>query len=279
MSELVDSGLLACTFSDTPGLHAAIASLTLTDPTKLYFRAAHWAAGAALAMPAGGGAAAVARRAALEQLRFLSLASVLTLEDSTSTLPSKATVFLVGLMGDCRTNDAARTDEMADCQVAAAALRGLFAAGSAAGTMARGLKDSLLQCTLPDVYLPASSDPDTLLAQLRDGVTYHSSQAGRAQVERSRILSTTARVRSRRRSRVRVHLHAHTYVLCKLLLLTDGPARAWAATVVRSLSRTRAHAHGCVHTHVHAPRPICTRSARQFSGVASCACAMHTTLM
>ena len=204
LSELVDSGLLGCSLVDTPGLHQAIAGLTLTDPTRLHYRAAHWAPGAALAMPAGGGAAAVARRAALEQLRFLSLVSVLALESATDTLASKLTVFLVGLMGDCRTDDAARTDKMADCQVAAAALRGMFAANAAAGTMARELKDYILKNTLPDVYLSLTADPDTLRAQLRDGITYHSSRAGRAQVERSRILSTTARVRCSHHSQGRM---------------------------------------------------------------------------
>ena len=79
LSELKASGLFARPMANRAALHNRLLALSITNPAALQIVAGDWSAAPAFAIPAGGLNAPI--RVRLNEVRFITLASVVALED------------------------------------------------------------------------------------------------------------------------------------------------------------------------------------------------------
>jgi hypothetical protein len=122
-TELAASGLFATvTFDDLVDLEEALRGLSLATPANLEVIAGDWALAPPFALPAGGGAAAVAQRASLGRVRFFSLVQLLWLEGAAPpATPWLLIADLAGMLGPCLTQ-LARASDTSQVQLMAAFL-------------------------------------------------------------------------------------------------------------------------------------------------------------
>ena len=161
--------------------------LTVTTPANLELVAADWQGDQAFTIPGGAGAAAVASRALLQPLRFLSLVTVATLEEPAAVCPLELLCTLVGTLGACLTQ-AARQVEISNVQLASASIRAMQAPGLSDALLADKVKGILLGYKLPKPYLSQIADATELRDEFDDGCAYHSSVDGCLRVEAKRVM-------------------------------------------------------------------------------------------
>jgi hypothetical protein len=163
--------------------------INLVNPANLVVGAADLALAPAFHPgPGGGGAAAIRTRAAMANLRFLSLVSVNSLEDEGSALPWRRVARLIGWLGPLG-NQAARGDEVGMAQKTARALTEHLG-GAAAGDalMADRMVGLLDTAALPAILRPARLTDRELTQDREDSLQYRKGTAeARRPVEERRL--------------------------------------------------------------------------------------------
>ena len=196
LTELKASGAFAVALSELGSLHDAISSVAITNPANLEVVAAEWRAAQAFVIPGGGGAAAVAARAALAQVRFLSLLSVVRLENAAAICPFAPICTIVGILGPCLTQPA-RQSEISSVRLIADVFRSLQPAAPppSDGALAMRAATFLPSQRLPFPFQAVGVGEAELRMEFEDGVEYNRSADGRRLVEEKRVLllGSTAR--------------------------------------------------------------------------------------
>ena len=172
-------------FDSDDELHAAIrdADITIAECQVL---AADWSLGEAFDVPTGGGAAASRAREALTPLRFISLASVLRLEDADDELPWAALCSIMGAVGSYFTRQS-RVVETTSVQTFAALFRAFHSECTTDATLALALRHFASSCTLPSDLLPATMGAAELQSAAVDGINYNV-VSRRRKIEERRIV-------------------------------------------------------------------------------------------
>ncbi len=184
LTAIRDAGLAnGIPIADIRGLRARLRGLNI-PPNQLLVVAADWSLAPAFVIPQGAGAAALATRASLTDIRFLSLASIPLLEQNEDPVEPWAIIGeLAGAFGAVLTQ-AARADEIGTLQTAAAHLKAYQPRVIADGPLATGLRTFVANNQLPVLLRSASLDSVDLADDLLDGLRY---RAERAAVEEKRI--------------------------------------------------------------------------------------------
>ena len=151
--------------------------------------AADWLASPAFVSP-GGGAAAAAARARYNEILYLAV-PLPDLEISNGvrarTAPWSAIALLSGALGSVGTN-ASRLLPYPQATVAVVAdvVRGTRA-GAGDAVLSSSLREVLVSALLPPALRAHVPTPALLLGEIRDGLAYRQSTAGRQSVEESRV--------------------------------------------------------------------------------------------
>ena len=191
LTHLKSAGVFSQVRTTVPELHEAIEREVPRptggpDPAALV--AADWNATAAFAVgPAGGGAAAVATRARLQNVRFLSLVTIESLVSPGDSFPFKHVCTAAGILGACLTQ-AARALETSAVQITAASIRAALPTATSDGALAGRMRDLLSSRRPPRELLAHGADSDELREEFEDGLEYSRSADGRRLVEEKRIL-------------------------------------------------------------------------------------------
>lgn len=230
LNEYVASGLLNTPMASRFELHVALRELIFANPNNLIITSTDWlpvedfnavnpvaavaaqpaqravagrdarrdqpAIPARPALPAVAAVAAVPGRPALHPaLEFLTLCSILDLEEGNGTAPWRLISFLAGMLGPCLTQDS-RNRLSSQTQFSARALTsGARARYNLAAddnySLAYVLADFLrvLHCALPYYFLSEGVDAKTLQNEGLDALTYVRDCAGRQSVEEKYIFS------------------------------------------------------------------------------------------
>ena len=187
LTELKASGAFANSLATHDALQDKIQSIPLLNPANLELVAADWRPAEVFTIPAGGGAAAAANRAALTQIRFLSLITIDKIENRSSPCPLEILTVLVGAIGSCLTQ-VSRRDETSSVQLVAESLRNLLGAAASDGALATRAPAQILSRRLPSQFRASGVGETQLREDLEDGVDYHRSSDGRRAVEEKLIL-------------------------------------------------------------------------------------------
>ena len=190
--ELAASGLFATPMADLRELDRRLETLVITNPVNLEMRAADWDLAQAFVIPAGAGAAAAARRALLNPIRYLSLVNVATLQGP-GPLYLQRFADLAGYLGGCSTM-ASREDEAGLSLSSAMELRAFCGVDTLSdGVRARAVPAALDRLRLPALLRALSVGEDDLGQELSDGIRSRSSAEARVAVTEQRILLLGAR--------------------------------------------------------------------------------------
>lgn len=244
LTELVASGLFARPLHTARDLHERLLALDITRPEELAIVAGDFSAAAAFAVPGGvGGAMAVAARARLVAVRFISLVDVVALEEPTSQAPWELISLCAAALGPVSTQ-AARSDETSSVQTFCQLFRAQNAAYAASdASLANRLKPFLteLMSDFPTALMAHGVDRLELLEEIQDRAQYLASDHGRKVIAAKRF--QLVRPRYAPAPRLWVHYSSH------------GPSRSpspfgyglWAHTLtserygLRRLPLTSAH--------------------------------------
>ena len=190
LQELNAAGLFAAgLFTDFRSMQLSMLQLALPNPVNLQIAAGDWQLGQDFVLPAGAGAAAVARRQLLAPTRFVALVNVTMLE-STGESPLRPLLDLMGVLGPCLTQ-ASRELEAATFQVAARELRDAMSGGSSIdGTLAAKLPDFLTTRLepFPNQLRAVTLDESTLLSEFLDILEYSKTRLSKSNVEQKRVM-------------------------------------------------------------------------------------------
>ena len=191
LTELKASGVFVNPITELGGLLDSIgAAATITNPPNLEIVAADWRMAPAFAAgPGGAGAAAVATRAALAQVRFFSLLPVTRLEKATASCPFLPACTVVGILGPCLTQ-LARQSEISSVRLAADGFRALQPAAPLPtdGALAMRAASFLPSQRLPFPLQAVGVGESELREEYEDGVEYNKSADGRRLIEEKRVL-------------------------------------------------------------------------------------------
>ena len=181
LGELVASGLLGCTFSDVPQMHAAIDSLSLRVPANMIIHPRDLQLGQA----------STAAQPLPTNLVFLSLVNVADLEVA-GHAPWAIVTRLAGVLGPCLTRAACNalgSHVRLAAAIISAGVRRSYSldAGDDYG-LAASLRDGVACARLPELLLPAGDDCGELRDAMRDALRYHRSASDRQAVEQGRVL-------------------------------------------------------------------------------------------
>lgn len=192
LSALVDNGLLEKPCHSLELFEQSLADLAIVDESPLLLLASDWAPADALVLPNAAANQDLYDR--LAYIRFLSLASISFLEDTTKPNQSlRSFGYLAGAVGPCF-SQAAREDELAPMHFLIQQLRDhVCGRGVPDGQAAFGLKRMLPDLTLPAMLRPLTVDSEEMSAELLDSIAY-SSPARRAGVEQRRLYLLGARL-------------------------------------------------------------------------------------
>ena len=161
-------------------------TFTPVNPALLEIGAADWALTPDFVIPAGGGAAAVARRALMTPMRYLHLLSAYSLETA-GPVPYLRVAELAGYLGGCSTVDA-REDESGLTRTAVDELRRFCGPTDLAdGARARAVPAALDRLRLPTVLGSLRLGEDDLGQELLDGIAYRASSASEKSVIEQRV--------------------------------------------------------------------------------------------
>ena len=187
LTELKAAQVFAKTANSIDELHAFIKDATIPTPANLDLVAGDWRNAEAFALPGGAGAAAVAARAQLTPIRFLSLLAVPTVEEPTALLPLGLLCAIVGALGPCLTQ-AARRVETSTVQLTAATLR-LHLAHTAPtdGLLAIKVVPFFKSKLLPFQLRCIGVTEVELREELEDGIEYKRSDQGKLAIEEKRV--------------------------------------------------------------------------------------------
>ena len=122
-------------------------------------------------------------------MRYLSLVSVLDLEDAGATQPLHLLSRVVGMLGPCLTRTS-REDERGTTAIICNMLRTQLVAaglGTEDGALADAVPEFSRNLGLPALFASAKAGLDDLRLEAKDMITYHKSDEGRRGVERSRL--------------------------------------------------------------------------------------------
>ena len=176
-----DYGFAGKTLRLIEELHAYIRS----DVPLINITAADW-----MPAPALGVGATVAARAASARIRFLSLASVASLEAQTGVLstaaPWTAICKLVGALGGVSLQ-APRLEETSTVQSVAEIVRAHSTGGTTDAALAFNLRSNVMRAVLPKVLRAHGPTPEEQSEELADAFAYKVSDADRKAVEQKRI--------------------------------------------------------------------------------------------
>ena len=187
LTELTAAQIFAKTAHSIDELHDAIRDATIPTPANLDLIAGDWRNSEAFALPAGAGAAAVAARARLNPIRFLSLLSVPTVEEPTAPFPFGLLCSIVGALGPCLTQ-AARRVETSTVQLTAATLRlHLAATAPTDGLLAIKVVPFFKSKLLPFQLRCIGVTEIELREELEDGIEYKRSDQGKLAIEEKRV--------------------------------------------------------------------------------------------
>ena len=187
LTELRAAQVFTKTANSIDELHAFIKDATIPTPANLDLVAGDWRNAEAFALPGGAGAAAVAARAQLTPIRFLSLLAVPTVEEPTAPLPLGLLCAIVGALGPCLTQ-AARRVETSTVQLTAATLR-LHLAHTAPtdGLLAIKVVPFFKSKLLPFQLRCIGVTEVELREELEDGIEYKRSDQGKLAIEEKRV--------------------------------------------------------------------------------------------
>ena len=187
LTELKAAQVFSKTFNSVDELHDSLKDATIPTPANLDLVAGDWRNAEAFALPAGNGAAAVAARALLNPIRFLSLLAVPTVEEPAAPLPLGVLCALVGALGPCLTQ-AARRVETSTVQLTASTLRlHLAATASTDGLLAVKVVPFFKSKLLPFQLRCVGVTETELREELEDGIEYKRSDQGKVAIEEKRI--------------------------------------------------------------------------------------------
>ena len=124
-------------------------------------------------------------REALTPLRFLSIATVGSLELRDDPMPWAVVAALQGIMGEFLTENS-RVDEMSNVQTFAALFRRYHSECATDGALARALRFVLSDIRLPLSMEPHSVDSEELFTAAVDGFNYHDATR-REHIEERRV--------------------------------------------------------------------------------------------
>ena len=209
LTALKAAGVFAQVRSTRQDLHDAIGLMPAPPaggPDPLAIVAGDWRNAQAFAAgPTGGGAAAVAARRLLTQVRFLSLVTAESLVIHANPFPLEHLCTAVGLLGECLTQTA-RSSETSAVQLAAASIRAALPSSIAAdGAIAGRMRDLLSARRLPLEFLAHGVDAEELREEFEDGLEYARSSDGRRLVEEKRVLLLGTRFAAATRLFPRIH--------------------------------------------------------------------------
>ena len=189
-SELMAADILANMPTDVASLWDAMATATYPTPANLDIVAGDWRAAQAFVIPGGNTVAAVATRAALTPLRFLSLVTVDSMEDAAGSLPLEGLCILIGALGPCQTQ-ASRRVETSSVQLTAATIRMNIPNGQTLsdGQLAVKVIAFVKGKRLPVQLRPAGVGEVELREELEDGIEYRRSDEGRRAIEEKCIFN------------------------------------------------------------------------------------------
>ena len=189
-SELMAADILANMPTDVASLWDAMATATYPTPANLDIVAGDWRATQAFVIPAGNGVAAVATRADLTPLRFLSLVTVDSMEDAAGSLPLEGLCILIGALGPCQTQ-ASRRVETSSVQLTAATILMNIPNGQALsdGQLAVKVIAFVKGKRLPVQLRPAGVGEVELREELENGIEYRRSDEGRRAIEEKCIFN------------------------------------------------------------------------------------------
>ena len=187
LTELSSAQVFSKTADSVDELHSLLKEANIPTPANLDLVAGDWRNAEAFALPGGASAAAIAARALLTPIRFLSLISAPSVEDPASPLPLGLLSAIVGALGPCLTQ-AVRRVETSTVQLTASTLRVHLAAtaptdGLLAVKVAPFFKSKLLPFQLRGFGVHESS----LREEFEDGIEYKRSDQGKRAIEEKRI--------------------------------------------------------------------------------------------
>lgn len=180
-------------------LEGCIKDLGVINVAELQLHATDFgAAGESFDTPAvsarGRGAGRVAGVAAIPgpaSMRYLSLVSVLDLEDAGAAQPLHLLTQVVGMLGPCLTR-VARADERGTTAIVCNMLRTQLVSaglGTEDGALVDAVPEFARNLGLPALFALAKAGLDDLRLEAKGMITYHKSDDGRRGVERSRLYS------------------------------------------------------------------------------------------
>ena len=187
LTELSSAQVFSKTADSVDELHSLLKEANIPTPANLDLVAGDWRNAEAFALPGGASAAAIAARALLTPIRFLSLISAPSVEDPAAPLPLGLLSAIVGALGPCLTQ-AVRRIETSTVQLTASTLRVHLAAtaptdGLLAVKVAPFFKSKLLPFQLRGFGVHESS----LREEFEDGIEYKRSDQGKRAIEEKRI--------------------------------------------------------------------------------------------
>ena len=159
----------------------------IPTPANLDLVAGDWRDAEAFALPAGGAAAAVAARALLTPIRFLTLLAVPSVEEPAAPLPLGLLCTIIGSLGPCLTQASRRT-ETSTVQLTTSTLRiHLAATAPTDGLLAVKVAPFFKSKQLPLQLRGCGVTETELREELEDGIEYKRSDQGKRAIEEKRI--------------------------------------------------------------------------------------------
>ena len=187
LTELRAAQVFASTANSIDELHDHMKEATIPTPANLDLVAGDWSHAEAFALPGGAGGAAVAARALLAPLRFLSLLVVPAVEEPATPLPLGLLCTIVGALGPCLTQ-AARRVETSTVQLTAATLRLHLAPTASTDALLAVKVASFFRAKLLPFPLRCVGVTEVeLREELEDGIEYKRSDQGKVAIEEKRV--------------------------------------------------------------------------------------------
>ena len=187
LTELTSAQVFTRTANSIDELHDFLKEANIPTPANLDLVAGDWRNAEAFALPAGGAAAAVAARALLTPIRFLTLLAVPSVEEPAAPLPLGLLCTIIGSLGPCLTQASRRT-ETSTVQLTTSTLRiHLAATAPTDGLLAVKVAPFFRSKQLPFQLRGLGVTETELREELEDGIEYKRSDQGKLAIEEKRI--------------------------------------------------------------------------------------------
>ena len=250
LTELNSAQVFTRTANSIDELHDFLKEANIPTPANLDLVAGDWRNAEAFALPAGGAAAAVAARALLTPIRFLTLLAVPSVEEPAAPLPLGLLCTIIGSLGPCLTQ-ASRRAETSTVQLTTSTLRiHLAATAPTDGLLAVKVAPFFKSKQLPFQLRGLGVTETELREELEDGIEYKRSDQGKLAVEEKRI-----------------HLLAAGCAAPRTARLPGHPARLCPATSFNALaSKIHSLAHAAPRIAPLPPAPKHRAQRRAASG-------------